>query len=88
MALATPAPPPAANPYAYARPINTPFAPKHKAFTTSPPLRIPPSNSTSIRSLTASTINVKLVESDKSPSVTETSTETETTTEENDTYDF
>ena len=39
--------PPAARPQRGARPIPTPFAPRHKALTTSVPLLMPPSTKTS-----------------------------------------
>src|SRR5438045_9720735 len=42
IARATPASPPAARPYAYARPTSTALAPRQSAFPTCPPRGIPP----------------------------------------------
>ena len=47
IARATPGPPAAPNPYAYARPMSTARAPRQSALTTSLPRRMPPSSRTS-----------------------------------------
>src|SRR4030095_514644 len=49
IARATPTPPAAINPYAYARPTRHALAPRQRALSISPPRRMPPSPTTAPR---------------------------------------